>query len=63
LGIMDENAARASALVNLTFQSLAVSLRTTMLKSKKNSTWCSLCAECFVHISEQTATFALYIIN
>ena len=29
----------------------------------KNSTWCSLCFECFVRISEQTATFALYIIN
>jgi hypothetical protein len=25
--------------------------------------WCSLCAECFVRISEQTATLALYIIN
>ena len=30
---------------------------------RKNSTWCSLCVECFVQISEQTATFALYIIN
>ena len=29
----------------------------------KNSTWCSLCGECFVRISEQTATFALYIID
>jgi len=29
----------------------------------KNSTWCSLCVECFVRISEQTATFALYVIN
>ena len=29
----------------------------------KNSTWCSLCVECFVWISEQTATSALYIIN
>ena len=29
----------------------------------KNSTWCSLCVECFVRISEQTATFVLYIIN
>ena len=29
----------------------------------KNSTWCSLCVECFVRISEQTAAFALYIIN
>ena len=27
----------------------------------KNSTWRSLCVECFVRISEQTATFALYI--
>ena len=29
----------------------------------KNSTWFSLCVECFVRISEETATFALYIIN
>ena len=29
----------------------------------KNSTWRSLSFECFVWISEQTATFALYIIN
>ena len=29
----------------------------------KNSTWCSLWVECFVRISEQTATSALYIIN
>jgi hypothetical protein len=29
----------------------------------KNSTWCSLCVECFVRISEQTATFILYTIN
>ena len=29
----------------------------------KNSTWCSLCVECFVRISEQTATFALDSIN
>jgi len=29
----------------------------------KNSTWCSLWVECFVRISEQTATFALYDIN
>ena len=29
----------------------------------KNSTWPSLCVECFVRISEQTATSALYIIN
>ena len=29
----------------------------------KNSTWCSLYVECFVRISEQTATFALYIVN
>ena len=29
----------------------------------KNSMWCSLCIECFVWISEQTATFALYIVN
>ena len=29
----------------------------------KNSTCCSLCVECFVRISEQTATFALYSID
>ena len=29
----------------------------------KNSTWRSLCTECFVRISEQTATFAFYSIN
>ena len=29
----------------------------------KNSKWRSLCVECFVRISEQAATFALYIIN
>jgi hypothetical protein len=29
----------------------------------KNSTWCSLCIECFVRISEHTATCALYIFN
>ena len=29
----------------------------------KNSTWRSLCVELFVRISEQTATFALYIVN
>jgi hypothetical protein len=29
----------------------------------KISAWCSLCVECFVRISEQTATFAVYVIN
>jgi len=29
----------------------------------KNSTWCSHRVECFVLVSEQTATLALYIIN
>jgi len=29
----------------------------------KNSTWCSLCFECFLRISEETATFASYTIN
>ena len=38
---------------------LAVSLTQGVIF--KNSTWCSLCVECFVGISEQTATFALYI--
>ena len=47
---------------SLTFKSLAVSLRTTRVNIQ-NSTWCSLCVECFVWISEQTATFAVYSIN
>ena len=47
---------------DLTFWSLAFSLRTTRFNIQ-NSSCCSLCAECFVRISEQTATFALYIIN
>jgi len=29
----------------------------------KHITWCSLCVECFVRISGQTAAFALYIIS
>ena len=29
----------------------------------KNSTWRQFCDECFVSISEQTVTFALYIIK
>ena len=29
----------------------------------KNSKLCSLCVECFVRISEQTAAFAVYVIN
>jgi hypothetical protein len=29
----------------------------------KNSTFCSLCVECFVRNSEQIAIFALHIIN
>jgi len=29
----------------------------------KNSTRCPLCAECFVWISEHTATFAVYVIH
>jgi len=28
-----------------------------------NSTWCSLCFDCFVRISEQTAAFAVYVID
>jgi hypothetical protein len=31
--------------------------------TSKNSTWCSLCVDCFVRISEQTATCALYNVN
>jgi len=33
------------------------------LSKPSGSTWCSICVECFVLISEQTATFVLYIIN
>jgi len=40
-------------------QSLAVSLHTSKL-TFKNSTWRSLCIDCFVGAAEQTATFALY---
>jgi hypothetical protein len=29
----------------------------------QNSTWCLLCVQCFVRISEQAAAFALYAIN
>jgi hypothetical protein len=29
----------------------------------KNSTRCSLWVECFVRISEQTAAFAVYVVN
>jgi hypothetical protein len=39
-----------------------VSLRTTSF-NVQDSTWCSLRVECFVRISEQTATCALYVIN
>ena len=47
----------------LNFQSLAVSLRTIKVLTFKNSIWRSLCVECFVRISEQTASLALYIIK
>jgi hypothetical protein len=46
----------------LTFYSLAVFYVPPGL-TLKNSTWCLFCVECFVGISEQTATFALYIIK
>jgi len=46
----------------LTFQSLVISLRTTRFNIQ-NSTWCSFCFQCFVWISEQTATCATYSIN
>jgi hypothetical protein len=42
--------------------SLAVSLRISRFNIQ-NSTWCPHCVECFVRISEQTATFVLYVIN
>jgi hypothetical protein len=41
-----------------------VKLKLIIYKSLLQSIlWCSLCIESFIHISEQTATFALYIIN
>jgi hypothetical protein len=46
----------------LTFKSLQVTLRTTGFNIKKFYMVLA-CVECFVRISEQTATFALYIIN
>jgi hypothetical protein len=46
----------------LSFQNLAVSYVPTGL-AFKNSTWFSLCVKCFVGISEQTAAFAVYVIN
>ena len=46
----------------LTSQSLAVYYVPPGL-ILKNTTWCSLCIECFVTISEQTAAFALYVID
>ena len=46
----------------LTFQSLTVPYIRPCL-TFKNSTWCSPCVQCFVRISEQTATFAVYIIK
>ena len=51
-----------SAIQTLTFKSLAV-LYVPQGLTFKNSTWRLLCVECFVQISEQPATFALYIIN
>ena len=46
----------------LTFYSLAVSYVPPGL-TFKNSAWCSRCVECFVRISEQRASVALYIIK
>jgi hypothetical protein len=48
--------------LKLTFYSLVVNERTTSYIFK-TSTWCSLCVECVVRISEQTANFALYNIS
>ena len=45
----------------LTFWTLAVSLRNTRFNIKKF--YIALALLCFVRISKQTATFALYIIN
>ena len=47
--------------IALTFQSLAVSLRTTRFNIQKF--YMAFTLRCFVRISEQTATFALYSIN
>ena len=48
-------------IVLLTFYSLAVSLRTARFNIQKFYMVLTLC--CFVRISEQTAAFALYVIN
>jgi hypothetical protein len=48
--------------VVLTFYSLAVSLCTTRFNIKKFYMVLAL-LECFLRISEQTPTFALYVIN
>jgi hypothetical protein len=47
----------------LTFYSLAVTLRTTIFKIKKILHADYIAFMCFVRISEQTATFAFYCIN
>ena len=36
---------------------------TTTRLNVQNSTWCSLCVECFVRVSEQTAAIVVYVIN
>jgi hypothetical protein len=41
---------------------LNVKLRCQKVNIKKKSTWCSLCVECFVRISEQTAAVAVHVI-
>jgi hypothetical protein len=43
----------------LTFESLAVNLRTTMFNNKKILRGAHIAFMCFVRISEQRATFAL----
>jgi len=48
--------------LTLTFQSPAVSLRTTKSKINNSTSW-KHCVYVFLHISKQTATFAAYNFN
>jgi hypothetical protein len=52
-----------STISPLTFQSLAVTLRTTSFQIQKNVRGAHSAFMCFVWISEQTASFALYNIK
>jgi hypothetical protein len=48
--------------VPLRIESVVVSLLTTRFNTE-NSTWCLLCAECFIGVWERTETSAVYVIN